>query len=150
MSISFNNAPAKLQTKTTIFKASDFSFTSNASITSGTYTPIVSKTFTPTLTNADIFVEVFASYNVNGSGDDSWYSNITWNGNEIGHQWVQFNASTGSAARSSALFPVAGVWYNINTNPYTLAVNAKRGTSDDTLTVYADNSFYVKITEVAR
>jgi len=31
-----------------------------------------------------------------------------------------------------------------------VTLNARRGTSDDTLTVYADNSFYVKITEVAR
>jgi len=150
MSIKYDKPSAKFQTKTTILKASDLEFTSNASIASATYTPIIATTFTPTLINADIFVEVFASYNINGGGDDDWYSNITWADNEIGHQWVQFNASTGSAARSSALFPLVGTWYNINTNPYTLAVNAKFGTSDDTLTVYADNSFYVKITEVAR
>jgi hypothetical protein len=149
MSIRLTNAPAVGgASKITLLKAADFSFGSSTStITSSTYTSFASLTFTPTLINADIFVEVYAAYNVNGGNTDDWYSNITWNGGEIGYQHVQYNSSTGGAGRSSALFPVVGSWYNVNRTPYILSANAKRGTSDDTLTIQLDNSFYIKITE---
>ena len=149
MSIRFGS-PKQQQTKVTILKASDFSFVADAAITSNTYVPVVSQTFTPTLTNADIFVEVYAVSSVNGSGNDDWFTNITWNGNEIGYNHESFSTTYSGGSRTSNLFPLVGSWYNINTTPYTLAVNAKRGTSDDTLTIKADGSFYVKITEAAR
>ena len=136
--------------KTTVWSASDMGFTSTYNNASNTYAAIASKTYTPASASSYIFVEVYARYTVNGAGDDSFFSQLTWNGNEFAAQRQVWISGTGGGTRSSTLFPLAGRITNGSLTGYTLVINARRDSADDTLTVYADGAFNVKITEIAR
>lgn len=136
--------------KTTIWSASDMGFTTNYSNATATYAAIASKTYTPASASSYILVEVYARYYVNGAAEDSFFSQLTWAGNEFAAQRQVWTNGAGGGTRSSTLFPLAGRITNSSPTGYTLAINARRDSADDTLTVYADNAFIVKITEVAR
>jgi hypothetical protein len=132
-----------------ILSASDVGFTSNFNTTSTTYANIASVSYTPLSNSSYILFEVYSRYFVSGAADDSFFSQLTWNGIEIGFQRQYWANNAGGGTRSSTLFPLAGRVINSG-GTFTLAINAKRDTSDDTLTVYADSGFYIKITEIAR
>ena len=136
--------------RTTIWSASDMGFTSTYNNGSNTYAAIASKTYTPASASSYIFVEVYARYYVNGAAEDSFFSQLTWNGNEFAAQRQYWANASGGGTRSSTLFPLAGRITNGSTTGYTLAINARRDSADDTLSVYADGAFNVKITEIAR
>jgi hypothetical protein len=136
--------------KTTIWNASDMGFTTTCSIGISSYVTIASKTYTPASSSSYIFVEVYARYYINGAGDDSFFSQLTWAGNEFAAQRQYWANSGGGGTRSSTLFPLAGRITNTSPTGYTLAINARRDSADDTLQVYADGAFNVKITEIAR
>jgi len=136
--------------KTTIWSASDMGFTTTYNNGSNTYAAIASKTYNPASNSSHIFVEVYARYYVNGAAEDSFFSQLTWAGNEFAAQRQYWANASGGGTRSSTLFPLAGRITNNSLTGYTLAINARRDSADDTLTVYADNAFYVKITEIAR
>jgi hypothetical protein len=136
--------------KTTFWSAADMGFTSTYSQGTATYSTIASKTYTPASSSSYIFVEVYARYYVNGAAEDSFFSQLTWNGAEFAAQRQYWTSAVGGGTRSSTLFPLAGRITIASPTGYTLAVNARRDSADDTLQVYADNAFYVKIAEVAR
>ena len=136
--------------KTTIWSNSDMSFTSNYTQSTATYSTIASKTYTPASASSYIFVEVYARYDVNGGGGDTFFTQLTWNNAEFGYQHEVWTNGAGGGSRSSKLFPLVGRITNGSLTGYTLAINARRESSDDTLTVYPDSAFYVKITEIAR
>jgi hypothetical protein len=136
--------------KTTIWSASDMGFTSTYTQSTATYSTIASKAYTPASASSYIFVEVYARYYINGAAEDSFFSQLTWNGNEFAAQRQYWANASGGGTRSSTLFPLAGRITNGSTTGYTLAINARRDSADDTLTVYADGAFNVKITEIAR
>ncbi|CAB4143694.1 hypothetical protein UFOVP450_201 [uncultured Caudovirales phage] len=142
------SAGQTIQTK--LFSASDLSFTTNYTNATNTYSTIVSSTFTPLSATSYIFFEVYAMYDINGGGDDSFFSQITWDGNEIGLQRQLWANGAGGGTRSGTLFPLAGRVTNSSLTGYTWAVRARRDSSDDTITVYPNVGFYVKITEVGR
>jgi len=136
--------------KATIWSASDMSFTTNYTQSTATYSTIASKTYTPGSASSYIFFEVYAAYEVGGGGGDSFFSQLTWNNIEFGYQREVWTNGAGGGSRSSKLFPLTGRVTNGSLTGYTLAINARRDSSDDTLTVKADGAFYVKITEIAR
>jgi hypothetical protein len=136
--------------KTTIWSNSDMGFNSNYTNATATYTTIASKTYTPAYNTSYIFVEVYARYYVNGAAEDSFFSQLTWNGAEFAFQREYWANGAGGGSRTSKLFPLAGRITNGLLTGYTLAINCRRDSSDDTITVYADAAFWVKITEVAR
>ena len=136
--------------KTTIWSASDMSFTSTYTQSTATYSTIASKTYTPASSSSYLFVEVYARYYVNGAAEDSFFSQLTWNGIEFAAQRQYWANGSGGGTRSSTLFPLAGRITIASPTGYTLAVNARRDSADDTLSVYADGAFCVKITEIAR
>ena len=133
-----------------ILSASDLSFSSTYTNATTNYSSIASGFYTPLSNSSYIFFEVFAHYDVNGAASDSFFSQITWNGNEAGFQHEAWANATGGGSRSSKLFPLTGRVTNSSLTGFTYSVNARRDSSDDTLTVYADAAFYVKITELAR
>jgi hypothetical protein len=135
--------------KTTIWSASDMGFTGTYNNGSTNYATIASKSYTPGSNSSYIFFEVYARYYVNGASEDSFFSQLTWNGIEIAAQRQYWANAAGGGTRSSTLFPIAGRVTNSG-GTFTFAVNARRDSADDTLSVYADNAFYVKITEIAR
>lgn len=136
--------------KTTIWSASDMGFTTTYTQSTATYSTIASKTYTPASSSSYIFVEVYARYTVNGAAEDSFFSQLTWAGNEFAAQRQVWLNGAGGGTRSSTLFPLAGRITNGSPTGYTLAINARRDSADDTLSVYADGAFNVKITEIAR
>jgi hypothetical protein len=133
-----------------LYSASDLSFITNYTNSTNTYSSIVSATYTPLSITSYIFFEVYAMYDVNGGGGDSFFSQITWNGAEIGVQRQVWANGAGGGTRSGTLFPLAGRVTNGSLTGYAWAVNARRDSSDDTLTVYPNAEFYVKITEIGR
>lgn len=133
-----------------VWSASDMGFTTTYSQATNTYSTIASKTYTPASASSYIFVEVYARYYVNGAAEDSFFSQLTWAGNEFAAQRQVWINGAGGGTRSSTLFPLAGRITNSSPTGYTLAINARRDSADDTLSVYADGAFCVKITEVAR
>jgi hypothetical protein len=135
--------------KSTIWSASDMGFTTNYTQSTATYSTIASKSYTPGSNSSYIFFEVYAAYEVNGGASDSFFSQLTWNNIEIGYQHEVWNNASGGGSRSSKLFPLTGRVTNSG-GTFTLAINARRDSADDTLTVKADGAFYVKITEIAR
>jgi len=135
--------------KTTIWTAGEMGFTSTYTQSTNSYTTIASKSYSPGSSSSYIFFEVYARYSINGAAEDSFLSQLTWNGIEIGIQRQYWSNAAGGGSRSSTLFPLTGRVTNSG-GAFTLAVNARRDSSDDTLQVYADNAFYVKITEIAR
>jgi hypothetical protein len=136
--------------QTILYSASDLGFTTNYTNSTNTYSSIVSSTYTPLSITSYIFFEVYAMYDVSGGGGDSFFSQITWNGAEIGVQRQVWANGAGGGTRSGTLFPLAGRVTNGSLIGYTWAVNARRDSSDDTLTVYPNVGFYVKITEIGR
>jgi len=136
--------------KTTIWSASDMGFTTTCTVGVNSYVNIASKTYTPASNSSHIFVEVYARYGINGAAEDSFLSQLTWAGNEFAVQRQYWANGSGGGTRSSTLFPLAGRITNSSTTGYTLAINARRDSADDNLSVFADNAFYVKITEIAR
>lgn len=137
-----------IQTK--LFSASDLSFTSDYTNNTNIYTAVVSGTYTPLSTSSYIFFEVYAMYFVDGAAGDSFFSQITWNGIEIGVQRQVWANGSGGGTRSGTLFPLVGRVTNGSTTGYGWSVNVRRDSSDDTITVYNNSGFYVKITEIAR
>lgn len=135
--------------KTTIWNASEMGFSSTYTQSTNSYTTIASKSYSPGSSSSYIFFEVYARYAINGAAEDSFISQLTWNGIEIGIQRQYWSNGSGGGTRSSTLFPLTGRVTNSG-GTFTLAINARRDSSDDTLQVYADNAFYVKITEIAR
>jgi hypothetical protein len=136
--------------KATIWSASDMSFASTYTQATNSYTTIASKSYTPASSSSYLFFEVYARYYVNGAAEDSFFSQLTWNNIEIAAQRQYWSNGAGGGTRSSTLFPIAGRVTNSGGGGFTFAINARRDSADDTLSVYADNAFYVKITEVAR
>jgi hypothetical protein len=136
--------------KATIWSASDMGFTSTYTQSTNSYTTIASKTYTPATSSSYLLFEVYARYYVNGAAEDSFFSQLTWNNIEIAAQRQYWSNGAGGGTRSSTLFPIAGRVTNSGGGGFTFAINARRDSADDTLSVYADNAFYVKITEIAR
>ena len=136
--------------QTLLYNASDLGFTSNYTNNTNTYTSIVSGTYTPLSNLSYIFFEVYAMYDVGGAAADSFFSQITWNGAEIGVQRQVWANGSGGGTRSATLFPLAGRVTNSSLTGYAWAVNTRRDSSDDGITVYPNAGFYVKITEIAR
>ncbi len=133
-----------------LFNASDLSFNSNYTNNTNTYTSVVSGTYTPLSSSSYIFFEVYAMYDVGGAAADSFFSQITWNGAEVGVQRQVWANGSGGGTRSGTLFPLAGRVTNSSLTGYGWSVNVRRDSSDDGITVYNNSGFYVKITEIAR
>jgi hypothetical protein len=136
--------------QTLLYNNTDLGFNANYTNSTNTYTSIVSGTYTPLSSSSYIFFEVYAMYEVGGAAADSFFSQITWNGNEVGVQRQVWANGAGGGTRSGTLFPLAGRVTNSSTTGYGWAVNTRRDSSDDGITVIANAGFYVKITEIAR
>lgn len=132
-----------------ILSASDLGFNSVYTNNTNSYTTVASGTYTPLSSSSYIFFEVYAHYEINGSGNDTWFSHITWNSIEIGYQHETWANSGGGGSRSSKLFPVTGRVINGYTNEHTFQIQTRKDNSDDTITINPDLAFYVKITEIA-
>ncbi len=122
---------------------------SNTIISSSTYTVVATGTYQPVSSNSTIIFEYTSTYMMTGGAGDDFFSDIIINGSEITYNRQLFANSSGGGTRSGTIFPIIGAYRNITTTPIIYGIQAKRGTSDDNLTVYGDGSTWLKITEIA-
>jgi hypothetical protein len=118
-------------------------------INSSSYQLIATGSYQPVSNNSTIIFEYNTAYAVDGGEADVFYSDIIVNGNEITYGYQNFDNSSGGGTRSGTIFPLMGSYRNISTTPIIYGVQAKRGISDDSITVNGDNSTWLKITEIS-
>ena len=116
--------------------------TSNVDFITYNYTPISSSSYLI----VHIHISKYYMSDI-ATGNESWYSVLKVAGNEIAYGFQK----TTNASRTGTLFPLTGRYTNSSTASKTIAVAARRDTSDDSFTI--DNSgtaIWLRITEVAR
>jgi hypothetical protein len=105
---------------------------------SGTYTNIMSVSYTPVRSGTNIVVGFDANYTIDGSGGDSFGSRIMVSGSPIITRTQAFAASGSPGAsdiRGNVLFPVSYLYQNATAAETTIAVQAAMLTGEDVLTV---------------
>jgi hypothetical protein len=137
--------------KMTVLSNTDIGLTTytNNQPTSG-YTTIGSYTYTPASSASYLFITFQSRFTVSGTTDDSWYSQVTVDGTQVGYIFTQFSNNGGASLRTQPLFPLQGRYTNSSTASKAIAISARRDISDDNLTVNGDTSTWLTITEIAR
>jgi len=117
---------------------------------SGLDSRLFSISYTPKVSNSYLLIEYTAKYELVGGGNDnaSAYLNI----NEVTYsttfqKWID---TTGGGTRSGTIFPLMGRYTNSGVTPVGVTMWVHNGTDADTVTVYADNGTWLKITEIGR
>jgi len=119
---------------------------------SGTYTDIMSVSYTPVRSGTNIVVGFDANFSINGAGGDSFGSRIMVSGSPIITRTQTFATSGSPGAsdiRGNVLFPVSYLYQNATAAVTTIAVQAALLTGDDTLTVNKSQAM-LTITEYVR
>jgi len=119
---------------------------------SGTYTDIMSVSYTPVRSGTNIVVGFDANFSINGAGGDSFGSRIMVSGSPIITRTQTFATSGSPGAsdiRGNVLFPVSYLYQNATAAVTTIAVQAALLTGDDTLTVDKSKAM-LTITEYVR
>ncbi len=122
---------------------------STTTISSTSYGVIATGSYQPVSNNSTIIFEYNSVYSINGDSADDFFSNIIINGSEISYNHQIFENSSGGGTRSGTIFPIIGAYRNTSSIPIIYGIQAKRGTSDDNITINGDNSTWLKITEIA-
>lgn len=105
---------------------------------SGTYTNIMSVSYTPVRSGTNIVVGFDANYTIDGAGGDSFGSRIMVSGSPIITRTQTFATSGSPGAsdiRGNVLFPVSYMYQNATGSATTIAVQAALLTGEDVLTV---------------
>lgn len=120
--------------------------TSNVNFVTYNYTPVSSSSY--------LMIDFHLSkYIVPGSMDDSYYSILLVDGNEISYGYQAFNDDgPGTNNRTGVLFPLMGRYTNSSTSAKQIQIAARRGTADDSITIDSgtESTMWLRITEVAR
>lgn len=123
---------------------------STTTINTGAFYQLVATgSYQPVSVNSTIIFEYNSSYSIVGGSADDFFSNIIINGSEISYNHQVFLNSSGGGTRSGTIFPIVGAYRNTSSTPIIYGIQAKRGSSDDNITINGDNSTWLKITEVA-
>ena len=92
-----------------------------------------------------------SKYSNAGSGNDDYHSRLLVDNTEISYGYSNYNTTSGGSGRTGSLFPLTGRYTNSSTNAKTIAVAARRGTADESITIDNNStSIWLRITEVAR
>ena len=117
---------------------------------SGTYTDIMSVSYTPIRSGTNIVVSFDANYTMAGSLSDSFGAQIVVSGNPIITRTQTFKSGgVGDTMRGNVLFPVSYLYQNGTAAATTIAVKAALLTGDDVLTVDKSKAM-LTITEYVR
>jgi hypothetical protein len=113
---------------------------------------IFSYSYTPKNATSYILMEYQTIYNVGGNGPDFAEAFLFVNDasnnliSQTFQQWTGVNPGTGT--RSGTVFPIVGRYTNTNVTSKTISVSLN--TATDAIVVSADNSTWLKITEIGR
>ena len=117
--------------------------------TSNTDTDFLTYSYTPLSSNSYLVIHYhLADYSfASGTGNDSYFSRIKIDGNEITYS----KQSTVNGNRSGVLFPLTGRYTNSNTTAKSVVVACRRDSADDSITIVnTATSMWLRITEIAR
>jgi len=117
--------------------------------TSNSDTDFLTYSYTPLSSTSYLVIHYhLASFNfASGTGNDSYFSRIKVDGNEITYSYQ----STVNGNRSGVLFPLTGRYTNSNTTAKSIVVACRRDSADDSITIAnTATSMWLRITEIAR
>ena len=117
--------------------------------TSTSDTDFITYSYTPISSSSYLIIHYhLASYDATGgTGNDSWFSRIKVDGNEITYS----AQSTVNGFRTGVLFPLTGRYTNSNTTAKTINVACRRNSADDSIVITnSSTSMWLRITEIAR
>jgi cytoskeletal protein CcmA (bactofilin family) len=139
--------------KDIILSNSEVTVVSTTIAGSGTNSNFVTYNYTPSSSSSYLIIHYHLSkYQPQGTTDDSWYSVLLVDGNEIAYGWQMVNDNgTGTSGRSGVLFPLTGRYTNSSTTSKQIQVAARRDTADDSIIIdNSSTSMWLRITEIAR
>ena len=117
--------------------------------TSGADTDFLTYSYTPVSSNSYLVIHYhLAKYDFSlGTGNDSYFSRIKVDGNEIVFSWQ----NTVNGNRSGVLFPLTGRYTNTNTTAKSIVVACRRDSADDSILITnSSTSMWLRITEIGR
>ena len=117
--------------------------------TSGSDTDFLTYSYTPISSSSYLIIHYHLSeYAFNaGTGNDSYFSRIKVDGNEITYG----AQSTVNGFRTGVLFPLTGRYTNSNTTAKSIVVACRRNSADDSITIAnSSTSMWLRITEIGR
>jgi hypothetical protein len=139
--------------KDTMLSNTEFTVAATTVATSTSDTDFISYSYTPVSNSSYLIIHVHvASYEAaktGGSGQDSYFSRIKVDGNEIVYS-AQYTRDT-YTFRTGALFPLTGRYTNSNTAAKSITVGVRRDSADDSITITnSATALWMRITEIAR
>jgi hypothetical protein len=117
--------------------------------TSTSDTDFLTYSYTPLSSTSYLVIHYhLGAYTFNaGTGNDSYFSRIKVDGNEITYA----NQSTVNGNRTGVLFPLTGRYTNSNTTAKSIVVACRRDSADDNINIInSSTSMWLRITEIAR
>lgn len=139
--------------KDTMLSNSEITVSATTVATSTSDTDFISYSYTPVSASSYLIIHVHvASYDAAktaGSGQDSYFSRIKVDGNEIvyGSQYTRDTYTF----RTGVLFPLTGRYTNSSTAAKSITVGVRRDSADDSITITnSQTALWMRITEVAR
>ena len=139
--------------KDTMLSNAELTILTTTVATSTSDTDFISYSYTPVSSSSYLIIHVHvASYEAaktGGSGNDSYFSRIKVDGNEITYA-SQYTRDT-YTFRTGTLFPLTGRYTNSNTSAKSITVGVRRDTADDSINITNSvTALWMRITEVAR
>lgn len=111
---------------------------------------IFSYSYTPKNATSYILMEYQTKYSLVGGGNDSASAIIFVNAVAQASTTQVWLDSQGGGTRSGTLFPIVGRYTNASLTAKTISIKLYNNTDSDPITVNADNSTWLKITEIGR
>ena len=113
---------------------------------------IVNWTYTPKNANSSILIEFQAKYTVTGSSGDNASAELWVDSSNISNTYQMWTGTEGGGGgtRSGVIFPIVGKYINSSLSQKTIKIRVYNGTDTDSITVYRDNSCWLKVTEIGR
>ena len=112
---------------------------------------LFSYSYTPRSATSYILVEYQTIYTLNGSGADIVAAYLyVINANEISSTYQKWVDAAGGGTRSGTIFPIVGRYTNASLTAKDISVDIFNGGVSDTVSVDANNSTWLKITEIGR
>ena len=111
---------------------------------------IVNWIYTPSYANSSILIEFQTKYTVSGSNGDNASAQLWVDSSNISNTYQGWTDSEGGGTRSGVIFPIVGKYINSSRSQKTIDIRVYNGTDSDIVTVYRDNSCWLKITEIGR
>ena len=137
--------------KTQTYNYSQLSMSGTATVSATTYTTIATASYTPSSSSSYLWIEFSCTYEISGTANDDFWSNIEVGGAEIINVKQAWANASGGGTRSGVLFPLAGRYTNTGTSSLSITVRVKKGSSDDSATVYGNSgSGLMRIQEIGR